>query len=106
MSRDIMLRETIQAQRAEFAVARTPLLRDATMFVRTAMRYAADITVEQRRGSHADGKNCADLLALHVRLGDTLRITAIGDDAGEAIAALWTDQVAARDGWLEAAREA
>ena len=58
--------------------------RDVVILVRTAMRYAADISVT-KHGLQADGKSCFDLLDLDARPGDTLQIIAQGDDAREAI---------------------
>lgn len=40
--------------------------RDVTTLVKTAMRYAADITVK-KHGFHANGRSCFDLLALTPR---------------------------------------
>ena len=74
------------------------------MLVRTAMRYAADITVK-KHGLQADGKSCFDLLTLNVHPGDTLQIIARGDDAGEAIDAFETALAHAVDGWLGVPRK-
>jgi phosphocarrier protein HPr len=61
--------------------------RAAAQFVRTAARYRS--TIEVARGERrVDGKSILGLLMLAAARGVVLQITADGDDAGDAIAAL------------------
>ncbi len=61
--------------------------RPAALFVKTASRFMADISVE-KDGQTVSGKSIMGLLTLEGYQGSTLRVTAIGGDAAEAIAAL------------------
>jgi phosphotransferase system HPr (HPr) family protein len=61
--------------------------RPAAQFVRTAMRYAAAITVHAGE-RHADAKSMLAVLGLGARRGTQLRLSAEGDDAAPALDAL------------------
>ena len=61
--------------------------RPAADFVRTAMRFASDITVAAN-GRDANAKSLLAVLALGAKRGTTLRLSAEGDDAGAALDAL------------------
>ncbi len=65
--------------------------RPASLFVRTAMRFKADVTVQNvTRGRHpADAKSMMDVASRGTAWqGEQIRIVARGEDAAEAIAAL------------------
>ncbi len=74
-------------QKAELTVSQPLRMRDVATLVRTSMRYVADITVH-KHDCRADGKSYLEFLTLNTCLGDTLHITARGDDAVEVIDAL------------------
>jgi phosphotransferase system HPr (HPr) family protein len=61
--------------------------RPAADFVRTAMRYDAQVAVAAN-GSEANAKSLLSVLALGARAGTTLTLRADGADAGEALSAL------------------
>lgn len=61
--------------------------RPAALFVKTASRFAADITVE-KDGMKVSGKSIMGLLTLEGYQGAVLRVTASGPDAREALDAL------------------
>jgi dihydroxyacetone kinase phosphotransfer subunit len=61
--------------------------RPASLFVQTAARFTAQVTVQMGDRS-ADGKRILSILQLGARCGDTLIISASGPDADAAIAAL------------------
>ena len=61
--------------------------RPAADFVRTAMGFAAAIQVGAG-GREADAKSLLSVLALGAKGGTELRLTAAGDDAGQALDAL------------------
>ena len=61
--------------------------RPAALFVKTASRFMADISVE-KDGQTVSGKSIMGLLTLEGYQGSTLRVTARGEDAQEAVAAL------------------
>ncbi len=61
--------------------------RPIMQFVDTAARFGSRVTV-QCQGRQADGRSPMELLMLVATQGTTLKVTAIGDDAPEAIAAL------------------
>jgi phosphocarrier protein HPr len=61
--------------------------RPAADFVRTAMGFAATIQVGAN-GREADAKSLLTVLALGAKGGTELRLTAEGDDAGAALAAM------------------
>ena len=63
--------------------------RPAAIFVRTAMKYKARISVvvDDRE---ADAKSILSVLALGARAGTTLRVVAEGEDARDAVDALTT----------------
>lgn len=59
--------------------------RPAALFVKTASRFDADITVE-KGGSKVSGKSIMGLLTLEASYGSVLKITADGPDAEDAMA--------------------
>jgi phosphotransferase system HPr (HPr) family protein len=61
--------------------------RPAAQFVRTAMRYAAAITIHAGE-RHADAKSMLAVLGLGARRGTQLRLRAEGRDAALALDAL------------------
>ncbi len=61
--------------------------RPAAQFVRTASRFASRITIHVGERS-ADAKSLISLLGLTIRPNATITLTADGEDAGAAIAAL------------------
>jgi phosphotransferase system HPr (HPr) family protein len=63
--------------------------RPAALFVRTAMRFKADISVVAN-DREANAKSILSVLALGARGGTTLRVLAQGEDAGDALLALTT----------------
>lgn len=58
--------------------------RPAALFVKTATRFEADITV-QKNGNTVSGKSIMGLMTLEAGLGTVLRVTAEGTDAAEAL---------------------
>jgi phosphotransferase system HPr (HPr) family protein len=62
-------------------------LRPADLFVRTALRFQSKVSVTLE-GQQVDGRSIVELLMLAARLGTQLTITACGDDAEDAVAAL------------------
>ena len=61
--------------------------RPAAEFVRTAMGFSSQLTVASGERD-ADAKSLLAILALGAKRGTTLRLTAAGDDAEAALAAL------------------
>jgi phosphotransferase system HPr (HPr) family protein len=61
--------------------------RPAADFVRTAMGFSSQLTVASGE-READAKSLLAILALGAKRGTTLRLTADGDDAEAALAAL------------------
>ncbi|HWW10853.1 MAG TPA: HPr family phosphocarrier protein [Candidatus Acidoferrales bacterium] len=61
--------------------------RPAAIFVRTAMKYKARISVVVN-DREADAKSILSVLALGARAGTTLRLVAEGEDARDAVDAL------------------
>ncbi len=61
--------------------------RPAAEFVKTAGRYAADITVE-KDGLEVNGKSIMGVLMLAAEQGSLLRLSATGNDALAAVDAL------------------
>ena len=61
--------------------------RPAGIFVRTAMTFAARITIEAG-DKQADAKSILAVLALGAQGGTVLRLVAEGEDAPDALAAL------------------
>lgn len=61
--------------------------RATSTFVKLADIYLSNIVVENR-GTAVNGKSIMGLLMLGVPLGETIKITATGPDADEAIAGL------------------
>ena len=64
--------------------------RPVMRFVELAMRYQSQIQVRNvtLRGERVDGKSAMQMMLLEATSGSVLRIEAVGDDAGEAVAAL------------------
>ena len=63
--------------------------RPAANFVRTAMRFSANVSVAAGE-REVDAKSLLSVLALGARRGTSLRLRAEGEDAAAAIAALAT----------------
>lgn len=61
--------------------------RPAADFVRTAMRFRADVRVAAGE-READAKSLLSVLALGAKAGTELRLSASGDDAADALQAL------------------
>ena len=59
----------------------------AFALAKEAMKYESDITVE-KDNKRADGKRMDDLLMLCAACGDTLVITAVGEDGEKAVSRL------------------
>ncbi|MBT7067734.1 MAG: HPr family phosphocarrier protein [Verrucomicrobia bacterium] len=106
MTSNRILDETMSERSMTLTVSQPMLVRDAVMFVRATLRYAADITVEQEYSLQADGKSGLALLALNASPGDALRIIARGEDASQAIAALEAVYDTEVEGWLGVPRGA
>jgi phosphocarrier protein HPr len=62
-------------------------LRAAAAFVKVAERFNCDVALE-RDGTRATGKSIIALVTLAAPVGTSVRITAEGSDADEAVAAL------------------
>lgn len=62
--------------------------RPAALFVKTAQRYDADITVSNRSGVTANGKSIMGLLTLMIQHGEELVVTAQGSDAADALVSI------------------
>jgi phosphocarrier protein len=58
--------------------------RPASMFVKTATKFASEITVE-KEGESVNGKSIMGLMMLAAAHGTTLTVTAEGSDADEAL---------------------
>ena len=58
--------------------------RPAALFVKTASRYDAEITV-RKDGNTVSGKSIMGLMTLEASFGSKLRITAEGPDAAQAL---------------------
>jgi phosphocarrier protein len=58
--------------------------RPASMFVKTATKFASEITVE-KEGESVNGKSIMGLMMLAAAHGTTLTVTAEGSDAAEAL---------------------
>jgi phosphocarrier protein len=61
--------------------------RPAAMLVKTAGLFRSEITIE-KDGTKVSGSSIMGLLTLEGSHGSTLKLTAVGDDAGEALDAL------------------
>jgi phosphocarrier protein len=61
--------------------------RPAAMLVKLASSFSASINVE-KEGLQVNGKSIMGVLMLAAEQGSTLRFTAVGDDAEEAVEAL------------------
>lgn len=61
--------------------------RIATQFVRTAASFASEISI-QKNAQTADAKSIMGIMSMAVLKGDTVTITAAGEDQQEAIMAL------------------
>ena len=63
--------------------------RPAMLFVETASRFAADISVRRSDSdSSVDGKSIMQMMMLAATKGTQIEITAKGDDGADAIASL------------------
>ncbi|MDO9541741.1 MAG: HPr family phosphocarrier protein [Kiritimatiellia bacterium] len=58
--------------------------RPAAMFVKTASKYEADVTVE-RDNVRVSGKSIMGLMTMEASCGSKIRITAEGIDANQAV---------------------
>jgi phosphocarrier protein HPr len=58
--------------------------RPAALFVKTASRFESDITVE-KDGNKVSGKSIMGLMTLEVGVGSSMRVTADGVDAEQAL---------------------
>lgn len=58
--------------------------RPAAMFVKTASKYEAEVTVE-RDDVKVSGKSIMGLMTMEASCGSKIKITANGVDAGEAV---------------------
>jgi phosphocarrier protein len=65
-------------------------LRPGAVFVRTAARFTSAITIENvSKGSGTfNAKSMTDIIKAQARMGDTVRLTAEGDDEEAAVAGL------------------
>jgi len=61
--------------------------RPAALFVKTASRFACDITIG-KSGAEVSGKSIMGLMTLEAAMGCVLRVTAEGIDAEQALAEL------------------
>ena len=61
--------------------------RPAAEFVKLSSRFTAKITVE-KEGLEVNGKSIMGVMMLAAECGSTLKIRAVGDDAGAALDAL------------------
>ena len=61
--------------------------RPAAMFVQLSSKYTSDITVE-KGGEKVNGKSIMGIMMLAAGKGSKLTVTATGDDAEEAVAAI------------------
>ncbi|PSQ00114.1 HPr family phosphocarrier protein [Halobacteriales archaeon QS_4_69_31] len=60
--------------------------RPASVFVQTASKFDADVRVSKGGGDgDADAKSSIAVISLGVESGDTIEITADGEDADEAV---------------------
>lgn len=58
--------------------------RPAAMIVKTSSRFSSDIAIE-KEGSRVSAKSIMGLMTLEASFGSKLRVTAIGDDAEQAV---------------------
>ena len=63
--------------------------RPAALFVKTASKYEAEITVE-KDGNTVSGKSIMGLMTLQGNVGSVLKVRAEGPDAEQALEALGT----------------
>ncbi len=70
--------------------------RPAANFVRTAMRFSANVSVAVGE-REVDAKSLLSILALGAKRGTSLRLRASGEDAAAAIAALTATVAALRE---------
>lgn len=59
--------------------------RPASVFVQTASKFDADVRVSKGGDGDADAKSSIAVISLGVESGDTIEITADGEDADEAV---------------------
>lgn len=78
VSRDVVIRHALGIH-----------ARPAAMLVKAASRYNCEVYIE-KGGNRVSGKSIMGLLTLEAYKGDTLRILASGDDAGDAVEELAT----------------
>ena len=64
--------------------------RPASVFVRTASEFEADVQVANAEGNTADAKSSIGVISLGVEPGDRIEITADGADAHRAVDRLVT----------------
>ena len=62
--------------------------RPASQLVTTASKFESDITIKTEAGKEANLKSIMSVMALGVKTGETVIITADGKDANEAISSL------------------
>jgi len=63
--------------------------RPAALFVKTASRFDADVTVE-KDGTRVSGKSIMGLMTLQASCGSTLKVSASGAEAGQLLTELAT----------------
>lgn len=63
--------------------------RPATKFVETANKFTSDVTIT-KDGQEVNGKSVIEILTLGASAGTFLTITAVGEDARQAVKALCT----------------
>lgn len=61
--------------------------RPAAIFVQTAAKFKSDITVE-KDSKKVNAKSILSLLSAGISKGSTIKITAVGEDENQAVAAL------------------
>ncbi len=61
--------------------------RPAAIFVQTATKFKSDITIE-KDSKQANAKSILSLLSMGVSMGNTVKITAVGEDENQAVATL------------------
>ena len=61
--------------------------RPASVFIKTALKYKSNITIE-KDGKTVNAKSMIALLSLGVIKGSTVKITSVGEDEEDAVCAL------------------
>jgi phosphocarrier protein len=64
-------------------------VRPSAYFVKIASKYKSDVLIE-KNNIKIDGKNILELMTMEVRYGDTIKITAKGEDAQQMLDDLQT----------------